>query len=259
MNRRSYLFVAIGAGSWGRMTTAIRIANELVRRGAKVEILMIDALRKLVQDTELQYRLFCKASIPLIHLLIHRAIADIKPCTLVYVDYFPTIDTVLRRDVDPNFLFPKDLRTVAIDVWDFARTGLKIDCYDGTTHYIAKGSRSLHDQLWNLLSFKISPVPMLSLERRKDLRLFSDLPRAHLRMARSDFREQLGLGNSGKIVLFCTAPWQQASGYSPEVKNIASRNCDRFDPRRPTTARYTGRYFSRSLSLDTASTHVQIC
>ncbi len=101
----------------------------------------------------------------------------------------------------------------AIDIYDFARTGGRIDTYG----FYTKGMRGVSlDRYQHLLQ----PAPVVPPARRGDriitYPLFEDLELTGER-DRADARRHLGLGPRDRVILVTSAAWQQLDGSHPGV------------------------------------------
>jgi len=206
---RRHLIVAAGGTAWGRVAIAARIADDLARAGHHVTVLAAEELKPVLAGRGFACVTFCRASAPLLGLLIQQAIASVRPDTIVYADYFTVIAHLLRYGPDHMLLFPPGVRTVAIDIWDYKTTGLEIDAFDDVVYSLAGGSDAYHHELWARLSQALHPVPIL--DHRSSATAFGNLPAVvSPRADRGAVREQYGLGVADHVVLFCTSDWQHS-------------------------------------------------
>lgn len=123
---RRFLIVAIHDQSWGRTAIALAMAESLRDAGAAVSLVVHEMNAPLLQGRTYPVTEISTALGPLAAIALQEALTESAADTVILCDYFSTCNLLHRVGLpDLDFLF--DRPVIALDVWDSARTGLRID------------------------------------------------------------------------------------------------------------------------------------
>jgi hypothetical protein len=199
-NVRKHLMLSLGQKGFGETILGLRLASELRATGEQVFLLAHNSNLKLLEQFGTQRSIISSAGGPLLQLYISSCLESFEASSIILSDYFTTTLFFDRFGLNPQMLSSFGLPIIAIDTWDSDRTSQNmIDLLVGE-----QGARSL----WPELIRPICPVPFLT--PRPEARYYASLPRAVTvpRKIRKHLHHTLGVEESSRAVLFCTAEWQ---------------------------------------------------
>jgi Family of unknown function (DUF6365) len=211
---RKHLILALGQMGFGETILGLRLGSELRRQGDEVFVLAHDSNRKLLEGWGTGYSTFCSAASPLLQLYISNCLERYNASSIILSDYITSTLFFDHYALDPEMLRSFGRPVVAIDTWDTARVGHHmIDML-----FEEERIRSL----WPEIVRPVCPVPILA--SGADARYYVSLPSATSvpKSVRKHVHHALGIDESCKAVLFCTAEWQHP-GYQSILD--AARRC----------------------------------
>jgi hypothetical protein len=132
-------------------------------------------------------------------LLLETRLAEREFASIVLCDYLTTDYTLALYGVDAERLLRYDLPVILLDTWEYDVTGSTIDTF---------GFNRWHTATWiQNVKRRLVPTPIGRLKTTGaycGLSPYVALPRS----VRRHIRQNLGLTDSERAVLFCTADWQ---------------------------------------------------
>ncbi|HWG50065.1 MAG TPA: DUF6365 family protein [Candidatus Acidoferrales bacterium] len=211
---RKHLILALGQMGFGETILGLRLGAELRSRGDQVFVLAHDSNRKLLENWGSGYSTFCTAASPLLQLYISNCLEKFDASSIILSDYITSTLFFDRYGLDPAMLRSFGRPVVAIDTWDTARVGHHmIDML-----FEEERIRSL----WPEIVRPICPVPILSAGDNARYYVSLPSPTSVPKSVRKHMHHALGIDESCKAVLFCTAEWQHP-GYQSNLD--AARKC----------------------------------
>jgi hypothetical protein len=208
-----YLIVALSNKGYGETLLGVRLARELQASGASVEFLIHEAAAPLLADTTFGQTPVPESAGPIFPLLLMARLRALQPRTVLLSDYSTTAIFLERHGVDPALLGALGVPVGAIDIWDMARTGSRIDVFGGQT-------RQLPDW-FGTLDYALVPTPIGN--PLNGGRCYSCLPGSTpvRKKVQRHLRRTFRLGDDDRLVLMCTAAWQHTTFRSDAANQTA--------------------------------------
>ncbi|MCY1014427.1 DUF6365 family protein [Pyxidicoccus sp. MSG2] len=200
MKADRFLFLALTRAGWGETALGLRIAEELTAQGSSVSFLAHKSNSLLMADTPFAREFISDEAGMLVRAYVDSLVKDERPTAIVLSDMATTQRFCSQANVDASFLAQYGLPLLAIDTWDQATTGATMDLFLGEPQALdlglARASRPL------------LPVPILHSAPRPGAYDCMPEPVRLTRRVRTHLRDNLGIGDSERLVLLCTATWQ---------------------------------------------------
>lgn len=201
-----HLFLALSTKGFGETILGLQVARRLRQRGEEPVFLIHESSVPLLQSSPFEFMTISEHAGALLPMFVAE-LADHDTATIILSDFFTTDLWLDHHGLDHEFLTQRGVPIVAIDTWCIKTTGAAIDIYWQKT-------RQFED--WtDELAMVIQPVPLAPPAAGRQV--YSCLPRpADAGPAgRDGLRARLGIADTDKVALFCTAGWQQTK-YSCE-------------------------------------------
>jgi hypothetical protein len=213
-----HLIVALAATSWGRTIMARGIADQLTAMGDEVVFLANESLTPLLCDGKFELESISRQAGPLMGMYFQHVIAENAPDSVVLGDYFSNANFLHDAGVNPAHMLLNDIPTFTLDVWDCRQTGFEIDIFMDGSRQLGPGSMQERSEQFSAIPHKLKPVPIIAPAASSGE--FCNLPPTLNPSAqnREWWRSTLGLKETSKAVLFCTAEWQHAQ-YESDAAN----------------------------------------
>jgi hypothetical protein len=232
----THLFLALSTKGFGETLLGLQIARALADRGDDAAFLIHESSATILKSTPFEFMTLSEHAGPLLPTFVSAMVDEHAPASIVLADFFTTDLWLDHHGLTRDFLKPLGVPLVAIDTWCIEKTGTEIDIY-------WQKARKFED--WtHELDLVIQPVPLVP--HHAGRQVYSCLPSPCDTGAgvRECLRARLGLSPDDKIVLFCTAAWQQTKYSCEEAQRLAA-----------TVPLLLTRYFSR-LADDVHLLHV---
>jgi len=219
--RRLHLILAMHRTSWGRTVMAIKIGDDLRRNGYDIHFVIHRAASVLFESSGLEVDVVDDHLGGLLQLYVDHIIEATNPCSIILCDFFSNANYLLRRGIHPSFLWDHGIPVIALDTWDFSKTGSTIDVGRGKSEELALNGRSDVMDLFGRLHGRLVPAPLSPCNRNSTV--FNCLPdvtpasKQQLEVSRNKIRAS----GRQKHILFCTAKWQQANYRDPDSARLA--------------------------------------
>jgi hypothetical protein len=199
-----HLMLALNTGGLGEGVLGLTLARDLLSQGDEVFFLAHEANEKLFPKG-LPYMTFTSEASALLMFYVNMCMASFRPSSIILSDHLSTVLLCGLVGLDPTMLTSLGVPVTAIDTWDSTKCGDHIDLF-------TNGFDQVVPRLPKAMS--ICPVPFAA--PHKDSKFYESLPmRVSRENGRSSARSALGLPESAKVVLFCTAEWQHP-GQAPK-------------------------------------------
>lgn len=199
---------------------ALRVAQDLRAAGDEVFLLIHDALRPIFQAAGFSFDYVVDHLDGLVRLMLDTCMRRLKPTTVIYFDYFNTANYLHYRGIsDTSFLLEYDSAVMSLDTWDYQSTGHRIDLYGGTEGSLIYGDIAQRLEEFERIDHRLIPVPMAPGDQRPGK--FACLPTLTVPSTASNWRSRLCIPDRDRLVLFCTAPWQQHADGPADRKRLA--------------------------------------
>lgn len=213
---RKHLLLALGRKGFGEAILGLRLASELRSEGDDVFLLAHNSNAKLVDEFGAQSSTFGDLASPLLQLYISNCLMKFHASSIILSDYFTTAYFFNHFHLKPEMLVKFGLPIFAIDTWASAS---KLQNQGNVS-----GVEPQRTGLWLDVVKPICPVPFLASEPGR--RCYASLPQTITvsRKTRQRLRQTLGMTDSCKAVLFCSANWQHpySSAQDDSVKRCAA-------------------------------------
>jgi Family of unknown function (DUF6365) len=199
MTGRKHLFLALDAAAWGRVALGLDIAHELQREGDRVLFVAHTTTAPLVRTSSFPLEELTEHLGPLSQLCVESYVEAEAPQSIVLCDFHSCTRYFELRGVDPTFVTRQNVPVIAMDIWNCHETGLQMDLVGGES--VPRADRI------EQFRGRIVPVPI---GRPNTPGAYCGLSSPVL-LARSvcrHIRQNLGLTDANRAVLFCTAGWQ---------------------------------------------------
>jgi hypothetical protein len=153
-------------------------------------------------------------------LYFQHVVAENAPDSMVLGDYFSNANFLHDAGVNPAQMLLNDIPTFTLDVWDCGQTGFEIDMFMDGSRQLGPGSMQERSEQFGAIAHKLKPVPIIS--PAASAGEFCNLPPALNPSAqdRERWRRTLGLKETSRAALFCTAEWQHAQYESDAANRI---------------------------------------
>jgi hypothetical protein len=216
--RDRYLILALHDRSWGRTGMAASVAEELEARGAAVLLLAHASAATLLRDRGVEHALATHALGPLTKTWIERHVAEMQPRAVLLCDYFGNCNYLHRMGVASLEFLSEGRPVVAVDLWDFERTGWRIDRADGRRVPLCLAdSESCRSHF--LACRRWVPVPVAPPTGRTPRA--NCLPRTRRAPDAAAVRRGHGLRPGDALVLTTTSDWQHRDAGDEDELRLA--------------------------------------
>ena len=197
--RRKHLFVALSRSGWGETSLGVQVARQVIDAGDSVSFIAHTKSMPALAEACCEIAEVSDATVRYIGLLFESSLLSRKFSSIVLCDFLTTNYTLNYFGLDPARIFKFDVPMITLDTWDYNTTGAKIDVAG--------------DGKWEIGSWieqmprRLVPVPI---GRPVTPGAYCSLP-SPLKIARHTrrhIRKNLGVNDTERAVLFCTAAWQ---------------------------------------------------
>jgi Family of unknown function (DUF6365) len=208
--KHKHLILSLGRKGLGEAALGLRLAAELRQSGDEVFFLAHESNSKLLGG--FPHQTISTAISPLLQLYVQAQLAGSKISSIILADYYITTLFFALTGLGPEILTSSGLPIFAIDTWDSTKTPAEIDVLLSDTRHLTK---------WPGLLRSIYPVPFLHPEDTGSC--YASLPEeiSVPRKIRRHIRHTLGLSDTSRGIVFCTAEWQHPN-YDSE-QDVARR------------------------------------
>lgn len=195
--KHKHLILSLGRKGLGEAALGLRLAAELRQSGDEVFFLAHDSNAKLLGG--FPHQTITTAASPLLQLYIQAQLSGSKISSIILADYYITTLFFALTGLEPEILTSSGLPIFAIDTWDSSKTPSEIDVLISDKRHLKK---------WPGLLRSIYPVPFLYPQDTGSC--YASLPQEITvpRKIRRHIRHTLGLSDTSRGILFCTAEWQ---------------------------------------------------
>src|ERR1700723_802025 len=208
-----HLLVCLGRAGWGEASMGIGIAEDLVGVGDSVRFLIHSSVSPLFANKGFEIDSIDDNTGGITDLLVQDLIESYRPDSIILCDFFTTCSYLRSVKIDAEFLMGLGVPIIALDTWDFPETRFSIDMYFNDEKRVPN---------WiDRTPFRLIPSPIVRPVTRRGV--YSCLPKSSAvdLKVRRHVRSNLGLLESDKAVLFCTAAWQQADYDDEHARRLA--------------------------------------
>ncbi len=208
---RNHVILALNRKGLGEAILGLRLACDLRHAGDGVFFLSHESNAKLVQ--EFPHLTFGSHASPLVPLYVENSLNEFQASSIILSDYFTTGIFFDAARLDPQILTSFGVPVFAIDTWDSSKSPEQIDVFSDSAQPVITWPRQVKS---------ICPVPFLSPHTTNGA--YRSLPEKIPITARTrqDLRHSLGLGDTARVVLFCTAEWQHLQYESEAAIRLAA-------------------------------------
>lgn len=198
------LFLAPTTKGFGETILGIRLAADLRRNGHDVRFLVHSSGSQLVGESGFRCRSIAPHALPLFDFLVSDEIRQWRPDALILSDLFTVSLAMARAKTSLASLKRHDIPIVAIDTWSQVETGKTIDIFGKPRWQMPSWPRNF--------GLRVTPVPFAN-PLNAGAAYYSSLPTdiEFAKKIRRHVRRTLGVTDSSKLVLLCTAEWQHAN------------------------------------------------
>jgi len=208
-----HLFLALSRAGWGETILGIRIAKELESLGDVVQFVAHDSSSPLFAREKFVHQLVSDQIAPLLQIHLDKCLADSRPNTIILSDYYTASLFLHRARLGHQFLHAYDIPLIAIDTWDYNRSGSSIDLFTDMKRPIANWICEIPNRLL--------PCPIIRPETQTGVYKNLQEPIQLTKKVRNHVRSDIGISSTDKALLFCTAQWQHAKYSSDHGRRIA--------------------------------------
>jgi hypothetical protein len=201
------VIVALAANSWGRASVALEIARGLREMGDPVAFITDESLVPYFSTESYRCETIPRHLSSIAHIYIDHLMLKLRPGSVIFCDYFSNANVLDSWGVEPKALLFKDIPSTTVDTWNFFETGPEIDVFDGQLRQMGPGTAQQRREQFSAITYKMRPVPIIATKRVSGA--FSSLPPETRSGRKRLVVDSLGLDHSARLVLFCTADWQQ--------------------------------------------------
>lgn len=210
----THLFIALSTKGFGETILGVQVAHALEQRGHDAVFLIHESSRKVLEAMPFDFMTIAEPAGPLLPVFVADMVDRHQPASIILSDFFTTDLWFAHHGVDREFLAKQGLPLIAIDTWSIATTGPEIDIY---------WRRTRHFEDWtHELDLLIQPAPLGW--AGKGSNVYSCMPEAveTTTAVRARLRDRLELHPDDKIVLLCTAAWQQTRYTCPHAQRLSA-------------------------------------
>lgn len=210
---RQHLFLAPDENSWGEIILGMRIARQLQAAGDYIVFVAHRASARLFEGAEFDVEFLNHGPDSRLTDILGRRVQGQDVSSVVLCDFNTTSVYLEEQGLSPEILLCLDIPVIAVDTWDFSRTGHTMDMQRGKKREI---------NTWvDRLDHRLLPVPIIQPNPIKGA--YANLPRSVRAepSTRHAFRNSLGLARSDRVILLTTASWQDAEKGTDEAKRLA--------------------------------------
>lgn len=206
-DRKNHLVLALSQQGLGEAILGLRLAQDLQDAGDSVFFLAYDTNKLLLSETP--HLAFGSHVAKLLPIYLANCVAEIRASSIILADYYTTTYFFDQHGLAPEILTRFSLPIFGIDTWDSTRPG-DIDVFTNGIQPVTR---------WSIPMNFVCPVPFLPLHATPTV--YSSVPQkgSFSKTERNRLREKLGIGQTDKAILFCSAEWQHAH-YSSEAANL---------------------------------------
>jgi len=215
MTADHYLVLALTDGGWGETALGIRVAEDLATGGEASLTFLTHATNKMaLVGTPFAQESVSEGSAKLLRLYVDTIMRSETTAAIILADMVTTQRFCAQHGVASEFLGQYGVPVLGIDTWDHTVTGPTLDLFLGDSQDL--------DLSLAKISRPLLPAPILSSSPRAGA--YSCLPKPiHVpRRVRTHLRDNLGLGDSERLILLSTAPWQHRRFSSPHGNRLAA-------------------------------------
>jgi hypothetical protein len=199
---KRFLLLALDPRGWGEATFAVYLGRTLRDDGHHVNLLHSAKTLPLLAGTDLPHQVLPDDRPAATTHAVDQSIDAFRPDALVLCDIVTTERALSVPGSDPKRVLARGLPVVGVDSWDGELTGPSVDLFR---------DQALEVATWlGEVPLRIRPVPFLDPVRPGACRFLPDCTPVPAGV-RNDVRRELGIGDTQRAVLFCTADWQHTS------------------------------------------------
>jgi hypothetical protein len=183
------------------------LARNLEEDGKGVCLLVNEDLAPIFRSTDLPHTSVPVGLNPLLALYLKNFYEDPNVDAVVLADFFSNASYMDKLGHKSEALIASDKPTLTLNIWDYSLTGTEIDVFGDQMRQVAEGQPDAWMNAYQRIH-RLSPVPIVSTTTASAP--FNNLPAVAPSRPRC-ILDQLGIPKVDKVVLFCTAAWQQSS------------------------------------------------
>lgn len=214
MKTDKFLFLALTRAGWGETALGLRVAEELEAQGASISFLAHKSNSLLMSTTPFAREFISDEAGKLLRLYVDSLVQSERPSAIILSDMATTQRFCSQASVDSTFLAQYGVPLISIDTWEQALTRASMDLFLSEPQEL--------DLRLASLSKPLLPVPVLQSTPRRGAYSCMPGPVRIPRRVRTHLRENLGIGDSERIVLLCTAAWQHMRYRSRDGNRMAA-------------------------------------
>lgn len=196
-----HLAIALSTKGYGETILGLQLSEWLRRSGDEVHFLVHPGSERIVRSAGFPLTTISDHVGSFMPLYIEEIIRSTRIDRLLLADYFTTDLWLAQNGLDVEALTDFGLPMTAIDTWHMDKSGDQIDIYWGKTRSICDW-RERNAQL-------IQPVPIAGADAPGAYCCLPPGITAATAAQIADVRSRYGLCPDDRLVLFCTARWQQ--------------------------------------------------
>jgi hypothetical protein len=199
MHAGKHLLIALSRKGWGETSLGAEVARQLRDAGGDVTFMAHSSGLPALAGSGFEVQEVLDHMVPLFDLLLETRLTEGHFDSIILSDYLTTDYTLRLYGVEPERLLRHDVPIIALDTWEYPVTGATIDIF---------GLGAWRTGTWiEKVKHRLVPSPMGHLNAQG---AYCGLPqRAALPTSvRRHIRQNLGLSDAQRAVLFCTAGWQ---------------------------------------------------
>jgi hypothetical protein len=200
MQHRKHLFIALSRKGWGETSVGVAVARQVKEEGSEASVMVHSSGVPSLIGTSLNFQEVPDHVVPLFWLLLDERLCEERFDSIILCDYLTTDYTLRHYGMQPEQLLMYDVPLLVLDTWEYDVTGSTIDIY---------GVNQWQMGNWiEKIKHRLVPAPVGRLTAPG---AYCGIPSQNTMLptrVRRHIRQNLGLTDKDRAVLFCTAAWQ---------------------------------------------------
>ena len=211
MSQRRFLFLALSRKGWGETSLGLEVARQVCAGGATAAFMAHSGGLSALGGSGFEVQELPDHMCPFVPFLLEETLNGMSADAIVLSDIFTAQYTLSRAGIEISSLLDFGVPVIGLDTWEYDSTGPIIDIFDYEVPI---------DNWIDGLAGRLVPAPI---GRPTSSGAYCALaePSKVARSVRRHIRQNLGLTEADRAVLFCTAGWQHSLG-NPAGSRLAS-------------------------------------
>lgn len=210
---KTALFVSLNSDARGENIHGIFVAKKIHKQGINIVYIATKENKILLKDFPFRFYLLNQSQFEETINIIENIIRKDKIDYIILADYFTNSVIFRKYKLSLKILSKFNLPLFCIDTWNSKITGQVVDFIPNIKLNV--------DRYDNIFVNSIVPSPVASIISTQN-NICNFLSNANFNIVKSQysFKEQLGISDSSKIILFCTSRWQTSFSLNNDSKRI---------------------------------------